>query len=281
MTMRQIDTRIWKDSWIRKLNSLDRYTFIYLLTNDNCAWCGIYELPLSVMAFETGIDERDLENSILPRLSDKVDYIDGWVCIRNFVKYHDTGSPNSQKGIENSLKLVPDEIMAKIKEKTNRWQPLATVGNCRHSSSSSSSSSSSLKEGSQSSPLSYQKVKETYKTKKQIADQKGIKLKTPHRSDKQKETTVALQYVGYYRDRASELHGFQFFKVQDEARNKKIRKLIIRADKETDVKALIDWWLNKGGEWADYEPENCFTAKTIEKFNNTKIRKKHGFKKHW
>src|SRR3990167_4647215 len=109
---RMIDTRFWHDNWIRKLNALDRYLFLYLITNDKCSFCGIYELPISTMAYECGIDERDLEKSMLIRLEPKVFYRDGWVYLPNFKKHHVSDkSKNSNVGYENALQEVPDNIL--------------------------------------------------------------------------------------------------------------------------------------------------------------------------
>lgn len=113
---RMIDPKLWSDQWIRKLNPLDRYLFIYLLTNERSSWCGVYELDLGVMAFESGIDERDLEKSMLPRLAPKVLYVDGWVCFKNWDKYHNNGSEQTKKGIENAWEAVPEKIRLKIKK---------------------------------------------------------------------------------------------------------------------------------------------------------------------
>jgi hypothetical protein len=125
------------------------------------------------------------------------------------------------------------------------------------------------------SELEYEKTdNQTYKTKQAIADQKGVKLKKTTRTEKQKETLDAIRLIDYYRDKAQELHGMQFFKVKDESRNKAVRKLIIRASKECDLKGLIDWWLDGAGDWADYEPEVCFSTKVIERFLNKDKTKK-------
>lgn len=118
--MRSIDSRLWSDGWVRKLNALDRYLFIYLLTNDHSTWCGVYELDLAMMAFESGIDREDLERSMLPRLSPKVIYVDGWVYIPNWMKYHlsssGTVSPQHKKGFDSAWKAVPERIRAQIAE---------------------------------------------------------------------------------------------------------------------------------------------------------------------
>lgn len=116
MTMRSVDTRFWEDGWVRKLNALDRYMFLYFLTNTHTNWCGVYELDLAMMAFESGIDKEDLERSIFPRLSPKVIYVDGWVYIPNFGKYHNSNSEDARKGFKRAFEQVPEEIQCKIKE---------------------------------------------------------------------------------------------------------------------------------------------------------------------
>ena len=71
---RYIDTRFWHDNFIREnLNPLDRYLFLYFLTNDKTSICGIYELPMSMMASETGL-EREMLTKMLKRLKGKIDY---------------------------------------------------------------------------------------------------------------------------------------------------------------------------------------------------------------
>jgi len=141
--MRQVDTRFWVDSWVRKLNALDRYAFLYFLTNTHSSWCGVYELDISMAAFECGIDEHDLEKSILPRLSPKIIYISGWVYIKNFEKYHENKSAQTKKGIENAWIAVPEKIRLEIaKIDTPCRPPIDPLVGASPSSSSSSSSSS-------------------------------------------------------------------------------------------------------------------------------------------
>lgn len=112
---RYINTKLWNDNWIRTLNPLDRYLFIYLLTNEHTNIAGIYELPVGSMAYESGLDERDLQNAMLKRLEPKVYYIDGWVIICNFPKHQDyEKSPKIRAGIETCLKDIPDRVLKGI-----------------------------------------------------------------------------------------------------------------------------------------------------------------------
>lgn len=150
MTMRSVQDRFWSDGWVRKLNPLDRYLFLYLLTNEHTNWCGIYELDLGMMAFESGLDREELQRSMLPRLSPKALYVDGWVYIPNWLRHHLTESgslsPTQQKGIDAAWKTVPERIRLKLKGLESEGIPYAyPIGGV---SPSSSAFSSSLPKGS-------------------------------------------------------------------------------------------------------------------------------------
>lgn len=109
---RFINTKFWSDGFIIELNPLDRYLFLYFLTNEHTNICGIYELPLKRMADETGI-EKEMLSKMLKRLKGKIEYVNGWVYIKNFTK-HQSPSEKIHIGIENGKKLVPEDILKKI-----------------------------------------------------------------------------------------------------------------------------------------------------------------------
>lgn len=111
---RYIDTRFWHDTFIRDhLNPLDRYLFLYFLTNDKTNICGVYELPLSIIANETGI-EIEMIKKMLKRLKGKIDYIDGWIVIHNFIKYQNFNSPKIQRGIQIEVGKLPEKLKNQI-----------------------------------------------------------------------------------------------------------------------------------------------------------------------
>lgn len=109
---RFINTKFWSDNFVVELNPLDRYLFLYFLTNEHTNICGIYELPLKRMSDETGI-EKEMLLKMLKRLKGKVEYVDGWIYIKNFIK-HQSPSEKVLIGIENSKKLIPSHILEKI-----------------------------------------------------------------------------------------------------------------------------------------------------------------------
>lgn len=110
-----INTKFWSDTYIANIDPLEKLLFLYFITNSYTNICGIYEIPIKQIALDTGIDKENLEKVFLPRFAKakKIYYINGWVYIKNFLK-HQKASGNVKLGIENGLKEVPSEIMAKI-----------------------------------------------------------------------------------------------------------------------------------------------------------------------
>src|SRR3990167_8158593 len=109
-TERMINTRFWSDSFVADLNSLDRYLFLYFLTNEHTNICGIYEIPLKRIADETGI-EREMLTKMLKRLKGRVEYKDGWVIVVNFTRYQRLKSDSVREGIKKRLETVPKRII--------------------------------------------------------------------------------------------------------------------------------------------------------------------------
>jgi len=113
---RYINTRFWNDSYVSALDPIEKLLFIYLLTNEHTNISGVYELPFKIMAVETGIDES-MFKKILPRLKDKIRYIEGIVIIKNHIKHQKTGSPNVKTGILNCLKDLDINFVKNIVNK--------------------------------------------------------------------------------------------------------------------------------------------------------------------
>ena len=113
---RMVSTGFWSDYYVADLDPVEKLLFLYLLTCERSTLAGIYELPIKMMAVETGIDVFMVEK-ILRRFEDegKVKYQAGWVAIRNFLKHHEHGSPTVKKGIEDALYRAPEWAQGYIK----------------------------------------------------------------------------------------------------------------------------------------------------------------------
>jgi hypothetical protein len=105
-----VHNRFWADGWVRELNALDRYLFLYLLTNGRAKLTGIYELPIDLMASESGIDSKDLRLSMLQRLEPKIYYREGWVIIINYDKHSVNKSRDYKLGVSRVFAEIPSKI---------------------------------------------------------------------------------------------------------------------------------------------------------------------------
>ena len=113
---RYLDTKFWSDSYIEKLDPVEKLLFIYLMTNERTNLAGIYELPIKYMSVETGIERSMLENIIARFEKDKkIILYDGWVRVVNAIKHQNVSNSKIQSGIEKILAEVPEKIKQGLK----------------------------------------------------------------------------------------------------------------------------------------------------------------------
>jgi hypothetical protein len=112
---RYINTKFWSDGFIVNLTPLERYFFLYLLTNEHTNIAGIYELPIRVMEFETSLKASDIKK-ILKKLIGKAYHIDDlWIYLVNFEKHQRVrGNRKVEIGIEIIKKAIPSQILKAI-----------------------------------------------------------------------------------------------------------------------------------------------------------------------
>lgn len=55
---RYVSDNFRSDLWIENLDPLEKYLYLYLLTNQQVSICGIYEIQPKRIAYETGIDKE-------------------------------------------------------------------------------------------------------------------------------------------------------------------------------------------------------------------------------
>lgn len=117
MKTRIIQSRFWDDNFINESNYLTRYIYIYLLTSQYINICGIFQLPVNKILFETGITrqqfavaQKELE------ASKKVFFVEGWVYVANARKNnHYENSEFNALGCQRELDKVPESIVNTIK----------------------------------------------------------------------------------------------------------------------------------------------------------------------
>jgi uncharacterized phage protein (TIGR02220 family) len=107
---RLVSTCFWDDGYIMKLDPSEKLLFMYLLTNPLTNICGVYQIELRRIAFDTGFDQ-EVVSTILKRFArdEKCVYLGGWLAMRNWLK-HQNPSPKVVKGIEKQLESVPEPL---------------------------------------------------------------------------------------------------------------------------------------------------------------------------
>lgn len=112
-----VNTRFWQDTYVADLDPSEKLVFLYLITSPYLSLTGIYEVPLKVVAMETGIDAEMVEK-ILKRFQQdgKVIYHKGWVCIINYPKYQYFKGGKLQKAIDKEIAAIPSDILKAFKE---------------------------------------------------------------------------------------------------------------------------------------------------------------------
>ena len=106
---RMISTRFWDDSFIINCDPIEKLLFLYFLTNPLTSICGIYEISLKRIAFDTGID-KEMIIKILDRFekADKMKYENGWLALKNFV--NNQKCSDNPEDIEKALLQVPENL---------------------------------------------------------------------------------------------------------------------------------------------------------------------------
>ena len=107
----QINSDFWIDSYTAELDPIEKVLFVYLLTSPHGNISGIYQIPLRNIATDTGI-EKEMVIKILARFQKdgKVLYKDGWVCLKNRIKFNKMDNTSIKKGVEKRIKNCPDFI---------------------------------------------------------------------------------------------------------------------------------------------------------------------------
>lgn len=106
---RQIHTHIWKDAWFLGLTPPEKLLFVYLFSNERASICGLYELSMRVICFETGLTPSRAETVMEKFQADrKVFYDNGLVWVVNLRKYNENSSPKVRTKVMNDLALIVD-----------------------------------------------------------------------------------------------------------------------------------------------------------------------------
>lgn len=115
---RLIRTAFWDDHYISNLDRLERYMFLYLLTNPHTNISGIYQLNMKYVMIDTGFTQSEALAIFKKFERDgKARYHDGWIVMRNWIKHQKTGSKDVEKGINKYVERSPKWCQEYIRDK--------------------------------------------------------------------------------------------------------------------------------------------------------------------
>jgi hypothetical protein len=111
---RKIHVSFWRDEFIESLTPEQKYFYLYLMTNDRTRQCGIYEITIRQIGYDTGYNEETIKKLInFFVFKGKIKYSETTkeVALKNWGKYNDSTSPKVKICIDKELLLVKDRVL--------------------------------------------------------------------------------------------------------------------------------------------------------------------------
>src|SRR5688500_3672110 len=112
---RYVNTRFWRDKYIRSLAPTGKLLFLYLITSPMAEICGAYEVTTDDIALDTGLGQIEIM-AWMDKFTadDKATYQDDWLFVHNAIEHQTITNPKIRAGIENTAKCCPDWIKYRL-----------------------------------------------------------------------------------------------------------------------------------------------------------------------
>jgi len=107
MAYRNIHLSFWTDPKIKKLNVNERYLFLYLITNMHSHPTGLYYLPKTYIANESGLPNRGIDRGIATLIDREIINYDTYtevIFIKNMMHYQYSNKKFSEQQIKGIVK---------------------------------------------------------------------------------------------------------------------------------------------------------------------------------
>ena len=106
---RQVHISFWQDEFVLNLTPEEKFFYLYLMTNSKTTQCGIYELPIKVIEFETGYNNETVIK-LLTRFIEygKIKYCESTkeIMLLNWMKHNSNTSPKVISRVKKELNDV-------------------------------------------------------------------------------------------------------------------------------------------------------------------------------
>ena len=111
---RKVHVSFWRDEFIEGLTPEQKYFYLYLLTNDRTTQCGIYEITIRQMCFDTGYNDETIKKLLEYFISKgRLMYSESTkeIALKNWSKYNDSNSPKVRACIDKELIKVKNRVL--------------------------------------------------------------------------------------------------------------------------------------------------------------------------
>jgi len=106
-----ISSKFWTDTYVEKLTPMEKFLFLYLLSNPLNNILGVYEISKKRISYESWIDLETVSKGLERFIKDwKILIVKDWIFIKNFPK-NQSLNPNVLKWMQRILDLVPLAIL--------------------------------------------------------------------------------------------------------------------------------------------------------------------------
>ena len=61
---RQVHISFWQDPFIEELEPMQKYFYLYLMTNSKTTQCGCFEISNKLIKYETGLGQEEIKEYI-------------------------------------------------------------------------------------------------------------------------------------------------------------------------------------------------------------------------
>ena len=112
-TYRQVHIKYWQDPFIEELEPLQRYFYLYLMTNSKTTQCGCYEISSKLIKYETGLNQNQVDNFIeLLEKNNKIKFnkeTNEFLLI-NWLKHNSFTSPKVKACINKEINNIKNQV---------------------------------------------------------------------------------------------------------------------------------------------------------------------------
>jgi len=110
---RQIHISFWQDPFIEELEALEKYFYLYLMTNSKTTQCGCYEISMKLVRYETGLQQSEINKFItVLEKSNKIlfDKNTSEFLILNWLKHNSFKSPKVMTCIQGEIETIKSSV---------------------------------------------------------------------------------------------------------------------------------------------------------------------------